>query len=61
MLRYLELDGELKKAIGVLKKRTGDFEKTLRWFDIEQHGLNVGKPIRGYRGVLRGMPQRVPE
>lgn len=57
ILRYLELEGELRKTIGMLKKRTGDFEKTLREFDITAAGLKVGKPLIGLRGILRGVPE----
>ncbi len=60
-LRYLEINGELRKAIGVLKKRTGDFEKTLREFEITAHGIKVGKPLTGLRGILRGEPEWVRE
>lgn len=58
-LRYLEFDGELRKAIGVLKKRLGDFEKTLRELTITSDGLKVGAPLAGLRGVLSGMPEWV--
>jgi len=58
LLRYLELDGELRKTIGVLKKRTGDFEKTLRAFDITSAGIQVGQPLHGLQGVLRGVAER---
>ncbi|MGB8712675.1 MAG: ATPase domain-containing protein [Onishia taeanensis] len=57
ILRYIELDGEMRKTIGMLKKRTGDFEKTLREFDITADGLKVGKPLTGLRGILRGDPE----
>lgn len=56
-LRYLEIDGELRKAIGVLKKRAGDFEKSLRGFDLTPRGIVVGDPLTGLRGVLSGMPE----
>ncbi|GIX47809.1 MAG: serine/threonine protein kinase [Candidatus Tectimicrobiota bacterium] len=56
-LRYLEIDGELRRAIGVLKKRLGDFEKTLREFTITRYGLRVGPPLRHLRGILSGLPQ----
>lgn len=56
-LRYLEIEGELRKAIGVLKKRAGNFEKTLREFQISQHGIRVGSPLVGLRGVLTGNPE----
>lgn len=58
-IRYLELEGELQKGIGVLKKRTSDFEQSLREFEITQHGLKVGEPLSGLRGVLKGTPEKV--
>lgn len=57
LLRYLELAGEMRKTIGVLKKRTGDFEKTLREFEISRYGLKVGEPLTQLRGILTGMPE----
>jgi circadian clock protein KaiC len=58
-LRYLEMQGELRKAIGVLKKRMSDFEKTLREFEITRYGIKVGKPLTNLRGILRGTPDWV--
>jgi circadian clock protein KaiC len=56
-LRYLEVGGELRKAIGVLKKRTSDYERTLRAFEITEYGLSVGAPLRSLRGILGGTPE----
>jgi circadian clock protein KaiC len=56
-LRYLEMQGELRKAIGVLKKRMSDFEKTLREFEITRYGIKVGKPLTNLRGILKGTPE----
>jgi circadian clock protein KaiC len=58
-LRYIEIDGELRKAIGVLKMRASDFERTLREFRITEHGITVGDPLTGLRGVLSGTPEWV--
>jgi circadian clock protein KaiC len=58
-LRYLEIDGELRKAIGVLKKRMSDFERTLREFAITPYGIKVGEPLTGLRGILQGTPDLV--
>ena len=58
-LRHLELEGELRKAIGVLKKRTSDFERTLREFEITGHGIKVGEPLTGMRGILSGTPELI--
>ncbi len=59
-LRYLEMQGELRKVIGVLKKRMTDFEKTLREFEITRYGIKVGKPLTDLRGILRGTPELLP-
>lgn len=56
-LRYLELGGQLRKAIGVLKKRVSDFERTLREFEITKYGIKVGKPMTKLRGILSGVPE----
>jgi len=56
-IRYLETNGEIRKVIGVLKKRMSDFEKTLREFEITRYGIKVGKPLRELRGILRGLPE----
>ena len=56
-LRYLETNGELHKAIGVLKKRMSDFENSLRELEITRYGIKVGKPLTNLRGILTGTPQ----
>ncbi|WP_319422530.1 ATPase domain-containing protein [Pleurocapsa sp. FMAR1] len=56
-MRYLELDGQLRKAIGVLKKRVSDFERTLREFEITKYGIKVGEPLTQLRGILSGVPE----
>jgi len=56
-LRYLEISGEMRKAIGVLKKRLSNFEKTLREFEITRYGIKVGRPLTELRGILTGTPE----
>jgi len=58
-LRYLELDGEIRRAIGVLKKRLTSFERSLRELEISSYGLKVGEPLRGLRGVLTGRVEAI--
>lgn len=58
-LRYLELEGQIRKAIGVLKKRTSTFEKSLREFEITHYGIKVGAPLCELRGILTGTPEWV--
>ncbi|MCF8025162.1 MAG: AAA family ATPase [Desulfobacteraceae bacterium] len=55
-LRYLEIRGEIKKAIGVLKKRLSDFENTLRELEITPYGIKVGNPLTNLHGILSGTP-----
>ncbi|MDV2991651.1 MAG: Circadian clock protein kinase KaiC [Chroococcidiopsis sp. SAG 2025] len=56
-LRYLEIKGEIRKAIGVLKKRLSSFEKTLRELEITRYGIKVGKPLTHLRNILSGTPE----
>ena len=56
-LRYLELGGQIHRAIGVLKKRTGDFDKSLRELEITRYGIKVGRPLTGLRSILTGTPE----
>ena len=56
-LRYLEINGEIAKALGVLKKRLTDFEKTLREVTITGGGFRVGPKLSGLRGILSGEPE----
>ncbi|MEX0662809.1 MAG: ATPase domain-containing protein [Balneolaceae bacterium] len=60
-LRYMEINGELRKAIGVLKKRLSDFEKTIRELTISSNGITVSEPLTHLRGILSGLPQRIDE
>ncbi len=56
VLRHVEYRGELRKIIGVLKKRTGGFESTLRTLEITDAGVSVGEPLSALRGILTGTP-----
>ena len=56
-LRYFESNGEIRQAISVFKKRNGPHERTLRELRISEAGLQVGEPLRGFRGVMTGIPQ----
>ncbi len=56
-LRYLEIRGEMHKAIGVLKKRLTDFEKTLREIEVTRYGIKVGRPLADLRNILSGVPE----
>jgi circadian clock protein KaiC len=59
VLRYFEAFGQVRRAVSVLKKRTGRHENTIREFSIGNTGLKVGLPLDKFQGVLRGVPQYV--
>ena len=56
MLRYFEHDGEVKQALSVFKKRGSTHERTIREFSLSRKGIHVGAPLRGFRGILTGVP-----
>jgi len=56
LLRYFEADGEIRRAISVIKKRTGRHEPSIREFKIGDGGVHVGPRLEGFRGVLTGTP-----
>jgi circadian clock protein KaiC len=56
LLRYFEALGRVRRAVSVIKKRTGHHEEAIREFRISNTGLKVGKPLTEFQGVLRGVP-----
>ncbi|MET1077708.1 MAG: ATPase domain-containing protein [Pseudomonas sp.] len=57
LLRYFEALGEVRRAISVIKKRTGSHESTIREYRIGgPTGLRIGAPLSAFQGVLRGVP-----
>ena len=59
LLRYFEANAAVRTAISVLKKRTGPHERTLREMVISGDGIEIGDPLRNFRGVLTGVPREV--
>jgi circadian clock protein KaiC len=56
MVRYFEHEGRVRKAISVVKKRTGTHESTIREFKISARGIEIGSPLQEFQGVLTGVP-----
>ncbi|KAA0700600.1 circadian clock protein KaiC [Neorhizobium sp. P12A] len=61
LLRYFEALGKVRRAVSVIKKRTGRHEETIREFRITDVGLSLGDPLSGFQGVLRGVPTFIGE
>ncbi len=56
LMRYFESNGEVRQAISVVKKRGGEHERTIREFRLGSGGIQVGRALRGFHGVLTGTP-----
>jgi circadian clock protein KaiC len=56
LLRFFETEGEIRRAISVVKKRTGSHESAIREMRIDSGGIRVGDKLDGFRGVLTGTP-----
>lgn len=57
LLRYFEAEGAVRQAISMLKKRTGDHERTIREYKMGEGGLVLGDPLKDFQGVLTGVPE----
>ena len=56
LLRYYEALGEVRQAISIVKKRGGAHERTIRDYRLTGEGIQIGEPLRRFRGVLTGVP-----
>lgn len=56
LLRFFEAFGELRRAMSVIKKRTGGHEKSIREYRIDAQGIRVGEPLAQFSGVMTGVP-----
>ncbi len=56
MLRYFEYGGVVRRALSVVKKRSGDHEHTIREFRLTANGITVGPPLKNFSGIFSGTP-----
>jgi circadian clock protein KaiC len=56
LLRFFEALGKVRRAVSIIKKRTGRHEETIREFRITERGLCLGGPLKDFQGILRGVP-----
>ena len=59
LLRYVEMFGEMRRGMAVLKMRGSMHDKDIREFAIDSTGLHIGKPFKNVVGILTGSPQHV--
>jgi circadian clock protein KaiC len=58
LLRYVELLGEMRRGLTVLKMRGSAHDKSIREYEIDAHGMHLGKAFREVGGILSGSPTR---
>jgi circadian clock protein KaiC len=59
LLRYFETAGKVKKAISVVKKRSGAHEESIRELRFDANGIHLSEPLSQFQGILSGMPLRI--
>jgi circadian clock protein KaiC len=59
LMRYVEVDSAMQRAIAILKMRGSAHAREIRSFSIGQDGIQVGEPFSGREGILSGSPHRV--
>lgn len=59
LLRYVELYGEMRRGLTVLKMRGSMHDKQIREFSIDSAGMHIGQPFRHVAGILAGNPRQV--
>ena len=56
LFRYFEYAGRVKKAISVMKKRSGAHEESIRELRFDGSGIHLSEPLTQFRGILTGVP-----
>jgi circadian clock protein KaiC len=59
LLRYVEMFGEMKRGITVLKMRGSVHDREIREFTIDADGMHLGRPFRHVTGILAGTPVHI--
>jgi circadian clock protein KaiC len=59
MLRYFEVAGTVRRALSVVKKRSGDHEHSIREFRLTANGISLGPPLTQFTGILTGTPRYI--
>lgn len=58
LLKLVEIESSVKKAIVIVKMRGSDHDKSLREYEITSSGLNISSPFSEYEGVITGSPRK---
>ncbi len=58
-LRYVEIDGDLRSILVIVKMRGGKHSKQIREYEITDKGMVIGKHLKGYHGLITGIPEQI--
>jgi circadian clock protein KaiC len=58
--RYVEIEGQLKRLLAVVKLRGSQHSKDLRLYEVTNKGLVIGSTLKGYEGLMSGTPKQLP-
>lgn len=61
MLRNVEMNGELRPVLNIIKVRGSAHSKGLRRYDITDYGISIGQPLVGYEGITTGVTRKVSQ
>ena len=61
VLRYVEIDSAIEKALCILKKRGSDHQKDIRCFRITSKGIEVESKFSGREGIMSGITHSTPQ
>lgn len=56
ILRYVEMNGDLRRGLAIMKMRGSQHDKSIREFHIDNHGLHIGEPIREVSSIVLNSP-----
>ncbi len=59
LLRLVEIESSMRKAIVIVKMRGSNHDKRLREYEITSQGIKVSSPFSEYEGVITGSPRRI--
>ncbi len=61
LLRYVEVYGEVRRGLAVIKMRGSGHDKQIREFTIDDRGMHIGRSFRNVTGILSGNPMYVDQ
>jgi circadian clock protein KaiC len=56
LTRFFEAAGSIRKAVSIIKKRSGTHEDSVREFSMQESVIRIGEPLRQFQGILTGVP-----